>query len=67
MSHNQLVRVAAILVRNVAAGVMSLERIWRSGGNCNESSDGKGGEQTGRITEELLAEDQWPSILTFIQ
>ena len=47
MSHNQLVRVAAILVRNIAAGVTSLERIWRGGGDRNESSDGKEGEQTG--------------------
>ena len=55
MSHsNILTRVAAIVAPGVALGaVTSLERIWRSVGDRNESSDRKKGDQAGEHVWQL--------------
>ena len=47
MSHIKLAQSAAILVPSVAAVVALPERIWRSGGDCNEGNKGKKSEEAG--------------------
>ena len=55
MSHrNRLARVAAIVASGGALGATaSLKRIWRSGGDCNESSDRKKGGNAGEHVWQL--------------